>query len=88
MNMLRDMTHPFRGRKASVDLHSQQGDPSVLVPAFVIKHRIDLLVMGTVARKGIRGFLTGNTAESIFQKVSCSLLAIKPEGFVSPFHIG
>ncbi|MFO0070344.1 MAG: universal stress protein, partial [Alphaproteobacteria bacterium] len=26
----------------------------------------------------------GNTAENILQKLSCSLLALKPNGFVSP----
>jgi nucleotide-binding universal stress UspA family protein len=45
---------------------------------------IDILVMGTVARTGLPGFVLGNTAENIVQKLSCSLLALKPQGFVSP----
>jgi len=45
---------------------------------------IDILVMGTVARTGIPGFVIGNTAENIVQKLSCSLMALKPRGFVSP----
>lgn len=40
--------------------------------------------MGTVARTGIPGFIIGNTAENILQKIDCSLLALKPLGFVSP----
>jgi nucleotide-binding universal stress UspA family protein len=40
--------------------------------------------MGTVARTGISGFIIGNTAENILQKIDCSLLALKPQGFVSP----
>ncbi|VAX07824.1 Universal stress protein family 1 [hydrothermal vent metagenome] len=44
----------------------------------------DLLVMGTVARTGIPGFIMGNTAESILNQIDCSVIAIKPSGFVSP----
>jgi universal stress protein E len=47
-------------------------------------HRVDLLVMGTVARAGVAALLTGNTAENVLPWVDCSLIAIKPAGFVSP----
>ena len=40
--------------------------------------------MGTVARAGIGELLIGNTAKTILQRVDCSVLAIKPEGFASP----
>ncbi len=46
--------------------------------------KADLLVMGTVGRAGIPGFFIGNTAESILGAVDCSVLALKPDGFVSP----
>ncbi len=45
-----------------------------------------LLVMGTVSRGGIAGFLVGNTAERLLDRVQCSLLTIKPEDFVSPLR--
>jgi nucleotide-binding universal stress UspA family protein len=45
---------------------------------------VDCIVMGTVARTGIRGFIMGNTAETILEQIECSVLAIKPEGFVTP----
>ncbi len=44
----------------------------------------ELLVLGTVCRTGIEGFLIGNTAEEIFNRIDSSILAIKPENFVSP----
>ena len=47
----------------------------------------DLLVMGTVGRTGIPGFIIGNTAETIFGGIDCSVLAIKPAGFVSPVKV-
>jgi nucleotide-binding universal stress UspA family protein len=40
--------------------------------------------MGTVARTGIRGFFMGNTAETILEQIDCSVLAIKPQEFVTP----
>ena len=55
--------------------------------ALLEKLDIDLLVMGTVCRTGIPGFIIGNTAESMIHTVNCSVLALKPQGFVSPVEI-
>ena len=44
----------------------------------------DLVVMGTVARIGVPGFFMGNTAETVLNQIECSVLAIKPTGFVTP----
>jgi nucleotide-binding universal stress UspA family protein len=54
------------------------------IPELVKEHQIDLVMMGTVGRIGIPGFLMGNTAEMILNRIDCSVLAIKPEGFVTP----
>ena len=43
--------------------------------------------MGTVCRTGIAGFFIGNTAEKTLQQVDCSVLMVKPEGFVSPVTV-
>lgn len=59
------------------------GNPRDMLPVYVEDHDIDLITMGTVCRTGIKGFLIGNTAESILSQVACSVLALKPEGFVS-----
>jgi nucleotide-binding universal stress UspA family protein len=50
----------------------------------VVDKDIDLLVMGTVCRTGIAGFLIGNTAEEVLNQVDCSVLTRKPVGFVTP----
>ncbi|WP_133130778.1 universal stress protein [Legionella yabuuchiae] len=67
-------------------IHLQKGLPEEAIPSFVERHEIDILVMGTLARTGISGFIIGNTAENILQKINCSLLALKPQGFVSPVN--
>jgi nucleotide-binding universal stress UspA family protein len=65
-------------------VHLLQGDPIDVIPTFVAEHPADLLVMGTVGRSGLAGLLMGNTAEQILERVSCSVLAVKPTGFESP----
>jgi len=72
------------GIAAGFRLHRKRGKPSTIIPQFVKDEKIDMLVMGTVARTGIKGFIMGNTAEAILHTLTCSLIAFKPEGFVSP----
>lgn len=67
-------------------IHLRCGPADDVVPQMVREYDIDLLVMGTIARSGIGGVFIGNTAERILGEVSCSVLAVKPEGFVSPIH--
>lgn len=54
------------------------------IPALAKRIETDLVVMGTVARTGVPGFIMGNTAETILNQIDCSVLAIKPPGFVTP----
>lgn len=65
-------------------VHMQKGDPAELIPKIAKREKIDLIVMGTVCRTGLPGLIIGNTAESVLSRVNCSLLTVKPEGFVSP----
>ena len=61
------------------------GDPDSAIPTFVAEHEIDLLVIGTQGRSLLSGLLLGNTAERILPALHASLVAVKPEGFVSPY---
>ncbi|MDK9762493.1 universal stress protein [Vibrio sp. D420a] len=65
-------------------IHHLHGKPDDKIPECVDEIEIDVLVMGTLARTGISGFVIGNTAENVLQSINCSLVALKPEGFVSP----
>lgn len=64
--------------------HVVKGAARREIPALAKQLNVDCIVMGTVARTGIRGFFMGNTAETILEQIECSVLAIKPEGFVTP----
>lgn len=67
--------------------HLIHGEPAYAISRFVDDHQIDLVVMGTLARSGIQGFVIGNTAEAIIHQLECSIMAIKPDGFVSPLVV-
>jgi universal stress protein E len=60
------------------------GRPDIMILEAAEEHRVDLLVMGTIARGGVAGLLLGNTAERLLPEVSCSVLAVKPDDFACP----
>ncbi len=64
-----------------------KGSPRQEISAFANDIEADLIVMGTVGRTGISGFIMGNTAEAILTRINCSVLAIKPEGFKTPITL-
>jgi len=66
------------------DYHLVRGSPSTMIPTMARQLDADLVVMGTVGRTGIAGLFIGNTAEMVLEQVQCSVLAVKPAGFVSP----
>lgn len=68
-------------------VHLLKGDPAGLIVDLARKKRIELVVMGTVCRTGLAGFFIGNTAEKVLQEVDCSVLAVKPDGFVTPVRL-
>ena len=68
----------------SPQVHMIQGPARTVIPAMARELHADLVVMGTVARTGIPGMFIGNTAEAVLEQLHCSVLAVKPPGFVSP----
>lgn len=65
-------------------LHLLKGPARKEIPSLAGYLAIDCIVMGTVARTGVSGFIMGNTAETILEQIDCSVLAVKPPGFVTP----
>ena len=68
-------------------IHLRKGDPVRLIVDVATKKRMELVVMGTVSRKGLPGVLIGNTAEKVLDSLGCSVLTVKPDGFVSPVTV-
>ncbi len=77
------LAEPYRQR-LNIHLDVRMGKEFLEVIRAVLRKSHDLVVMGTVARTGIMGLLIGNTAETILDQLDCSVLAVKPEGFLTP----
>lgn len=67
-------------------VHFVQGDADSLIPQLAARHRVNLVVMGTITMLGFAGSLIGSTAEEVLPQLNCSMLTIKPEGFVTPIQ--
>jgi hypothetical protein len=64
-------------------MHLLKGTASRVIPIAVRRERIDVLVIGMFSRRGLGGWLIGNTAEKILNRVKCSVLMVKPNGAVA-----
>ncbi|HYN38556.1 MAG TPA: universal stress protein [Rhodospirillales bacterium] len=64
--------------------HLVNGRATEVVPQIAAEEQVDVIVMATLSRGGVPGLLIGDTAETILGQVDCSVLAIKPDGFVTP----
>ncbi|MFN2169102.1 MAG: universal stress protein, partial [Anaerolineae bacterium] len=65
-------------------LHLPGGPTGLSISEVADEHRSDIIVMGTLSRTGLKGLLMGNTCETVLQHIDASVLAVKPEGFISP----
>lgn len=70
-----------------VNIHLRKGKPEDVIPTLAQQKKVELIVMGTVARTGIPGFFIGNTAEQTLATVDCSVLAVKPKSFLTPVEV-
>lgn len=77
----------YRTLAWGVKVHVVDGRPDVAILDAIQAYDIDLLVMGTVARGGVPGVLIGNTAERLLPELTCSVLAVKPDGFPCPITL-
>lgn len=62
------------------------GPVAEAVPGWINEHGIDLIVMGTHGRRGVKHFLMGSVAEAIFRNATCPVLTVGPHVAVRPYH--
>ncbi len=86
--VLRDLIGTDDYDRLSPQFHLSKGPPRKKIAELAKQLQADLVVMGTVARTGIAGLIMGNTAETILDQLSCSVLAVKPPGFSTPVRLG
>ena len=59
--------------------HVIAGEADQVLVDFMKHNPASILVIGTAAREGMAGLLTGNTAERILSRVECDILVVKTE---------
>lgn len=67
--------------------HVEEGLPEDIIESKATELDSELVVLGCVGRTGISAALIGNTAENVIDQLNCDLLALKPDGFISPITL-
>jgi nucleotide-binding universal stress UspA family protein len=57
----------------------ERGEIADVIPATIKERDIDLVVVGTHGRRGMRKLLLGSVAEEIFRMAACPVLTVGPE---------
>ena len=78
---------PFSGRIDERCVHLQKGTESAEALALVEARGSDLVVLGSIGPDAGPGMMISEEVENLVQRVSCSILAIKPAGFRSPIRL-
>ena len=66
--------------------HVEEGLPETVIEQVASKIDAELVILGTIGRTGISAALIGNTAEHVIDQLNCDVLALKPDGYVSPLQ--
>lgn len=53
--------------------------PSKAIAEFAARNRVELVVMGMMARSGLARLLIGNSAEEVFLEIDCSILTLRSD---------
>lgn len=77
---------PDLARRVKLEPLLKRGAARRAIPAQTYELKADILVMGTIARTGVSGFIIGNTAEDILNSIDCSVVAVKPPNYLSPLQ--
>ncbi|MDX2367488.1 MAG: universal stress protein, partial [Colwellia sp.] len=67
-----------------VNTHVKEGLPETVIEQVAAKLDAELVILGTIGRTGISAALIGNTAEHVIDQLNCDVLALKPDGYISP----
>lgn len=62
-------------------VHNLPGPARTILPAVAQGKKLDMIVMGAVARGFFKRLIIGSTAERILDKLSCDLCVVKPTDF-------
>lgn len=81
---LKSLLAPYAHTPVKQQIMLLEGEARAVIPQFVEQQALDMVIMGSLSRTGIAGFLIGNTAESMLDQLRCSVMTLKPDAFHSP----
>ncbi|UUM32507.1 universal stress protein [Vibrio japonicus] len=81
---LTDLLAPHKKSEVPIRVELLEGEARDVLPKYVNENGVDLVILGSMSRTGIAGFVMGNTAESMLNTLNCSVLTLKPDTFESP----
>lgn len=84
MERLNLLLLPYVNNAVPIQVKLLEGEPRDVLPKYVSSNEIDLVILGSMSRAGISGFVMGNTAESMINQLGCSVITLKPDSFKSP----
>lgn len=61
---------------ATIDINT--GDPATYIVDYAAAHAIDLIVMSTHGRTGVRRWIYGSVANKVLQAAPCAVLVVRP----------
>jgi universal stress protein E len=67
--------------------HIKEGLPEDIIQSVADELDAELVILGTIGRTGLSAALIGNTAEHVIDRLNCDVLALKPDGYVSPLDV-
>ena len=80
------ITHANKFDISIDNTHVEEGLPETVIEHVATKIDAELVILGTIGRTGISAALIGNTAEHVIDQLNCDVLALKPDGYVSPLE--
>ncbi len=85
-NELETFSVPETPSGVRVERRILHGNPFVSLVQFAREENVDLIVIGTHGRTGLRHILIGSVAEKVVRKAYCPVLVVRPAGteFVHP----
>lgn len=81
---LSGLARRYRFNDELLPIELRRGRVDTVIPQFVVSEGVDILVVGSPNRNGFTRRLVRSTAQRLIEKLPCSVMVVKPDGFVSP----
>ena len=76
--------HANRFKIDKLCTYVKEGLPEMVIERMSQELDAELVILGTIGRTGLSAALIGNTAEHVIDRLNCDVLALKPDGYISP----